>query len=82
MLEKQKGNNMALRLEWTTITELSIPVAFQQALSFYTGLKQERLHRCTKTLPFINDAQELINQYYQLAFVLILISSLNGMDLR
>lgn len=39
------------------------------------------MHRCIKTLPFINDAQEL-HQCRQLAFVLILIRSLNGMDRR
>lgn len=66
MLEKQEGNNMALRLEWTTI-ELSTPAALQQALSSNTSLKQDRLHRCIKTLLFINDAQELI--YHQLALI-------------
>lgn len=41
---------------------IATTAAFQQALSSYTSLMKESV----RTLPFINDAQELMYPYHQL----------------
>lgn len=57
---KQHGSNAGVN------NNIASTAAFQQALSTYTSLMKERFHRCVRTLPFINYAQELMYPYHQL----------------
>lgn len=57
---KQHGSNTGVN------DTIAIPAAFQQTLSSYASLEKERFHKCVRTLPFTNDAQELWYQSHQL----------------